>query len=90
VLNYYRSTPKRTIEILFEAETWTVDLINNVITSDTQAQIFKQENFTIMTTYIKQMNYFVTCLNNHTTPMNTFKESVEVLKIALRNVSIEG
>jgi predicted dehydrogenase len=90
VLNYYRRQPKRTIEILFEEDTLTIDLIGNKISNGDGQVIFETPEFTILTTYIDQLRYFMTCLSNNQTPMNTLHESVAVLKISLSNESIKG
>jgi predicted dehydrogenase len=59
VLNYYRKDPKRIIEIIFEDETWTIDLIKNKITGKDEFIIFEISNFSILNTYNDQMQYFI-------------------------------
>jgi predicted dehydrogenase len=85
ILNYYRKDTKRTLEILFEDDTWTVDLINNSIKDRAGYIIFESPNFIISNTYYDQMDYFINCLNQNQQPMNSLKESIEVLKIVLQN-----
>ncbi|NQX55251.1 Gfo/Idh/MocA family oxidoreductase [Pedobacter panaciterrae] len=85
LLNYYRRKPKRTIEILFENTTWTVDLIRNNILTDEGEIIFNNEGYDLINSYVDQMSYFVSHLKDDTLPMNTFSESIEILKITLSN-----
>lgn len=85
VLNYYRKDSKRTIEILFEEETWLIDLIKNKITNHKNDIIFEDTNFHIMDTYKAQMKSFISSLNPNQIQVNTFKESIKVLKICLNN-----
>jgi predicted dehydrogenase len=85
ILNYYRRTPKRTIEILLEDDTLLVDLIANKITDAKGQIIFETENFSILTSYVAQMKYFLACLKQKDAPMNSLKESITVLKTCLSN-----
>lgn len=85
VLNYYRRKAKRTIEILFEHDTWTVDLLKNTIQNDQGEIIINHHDFEMSSTYINQLNYFITCLKAKRRPMNTISESLEILKICLDN-----
>ncbi|MGF1923203.1 MAG: Gfo/Idh/MocA family protein [Bacteroidia bacterium] len=88
VLNYYRRQPKREIEILFEDETWIVDLITNIITTDNGKVIFKPSSFSLIDTYVKQMSYVIGKLNLSERPMNDINETIEILKISLSHESI--
>ncbi len=85
ILNYYRKTPRRTIEILFDTATWVVDLIKSTITTDSNEVIFKAPDFEMSDTYKNQMTYFIECINNNIVPMNTFDESIKVLALSLQN-----
>lgn len=85
ILNYYRRTPKREIEIIFENDMWSVDLINNKIMSDSGECIFKDSEFNIKKTYSNQLQYFISSLKNKEVPMNSFKQSLENLKIILHD-----
>lgn len=85
ILNYYRRDAKRTIEILFEDETWNVDLIKNTITRNDGVEIFSDSTFSVVKTYTDQMNYFINILKVGKEQMNTFAQSVEVLKLCLTN-----
>lgn len=85
ILNYYRRKPKREIEIVFENETWKVDLINNEIKNDKNELLFQDITFNISNTYVNQLEYYIASLKNNKTPMNSLEESIEVLKICLKN-----
>jgi predicted dehydrogenase len=82
---HYRRTPRRTVEILFDTDTWVVDLINCTITAQSGEVIFQSPDFKIMDTYIKQMRYFTACLKDGNAPMNTFENAVKVLQISLKD-----
>jgi predicted dehydrogenase len=85
VLNYYRKKVKRTIEILLDNHIINVDLVNNYVSDENDQILFKTSNFEMRNTYINQMEYFINCIKQNENPMNSFKESVEVLKIVLKN-----
>jgi predicted dehydrogenase len=85
ILNYYRRKPKREIEIVLEKETWLVDLIKNEVKNDKNELLFQDLNFNIKQTYANQLQYFINCLINKHSPMNSLEESIEVLKICLKN-----
>lgn len=81
VLNYYRRDSKRSLELVFEDETWTVDLLTNQIVCNNQL-IFSSEQ-RISDTYKLQMEYFINCLNAGNDTFNTVSNSYDVLKICL-------
>jgi predicted dehydrogenase len=82
-LNYYRPTPKRAIEILFEDSVWTLDLLQNKITDDKGVVIFEDDVHRIKDTYRDQMAYFLDKLEVEGMIENTFAASLNILKIAL-------
>ncbi len=84
-LNYFRRDAKRTIEIVNENSTISVDLIQNRIVDSKDGVLFENTEFKIIDTYVSQLNYFLEKMSNKETPMNTFEESINVLKIALSN-----
>jgi hypothetical protein len=47
--------------------------------------LFQDNTFNVNETYINQLKYFINCLKNNETPMNSFSESIEILKICLNN-----
>ncbi|WP_113924626.1 Gfo/Idh/MocA family protein [Cognataquiflexum aquatile] len=81
-LNYYRKFPKRTIELVWEDDVWVADLLSNTIVSSNLGE-FYQAQYSIQSTYLEQMKYFTECLKNDIKPMNSFEESIDILKIAL-------
>ncbi len=81
-LNYYRKNPKRVIEILFEDETWYVDLLNSTIKNDRDEIVFKTD-FDIMDTYIEQLKYFINHIKHSKPMMNDFNEALKILQITL-------
>ncbi|HEY8928039.1 MAG TPA: Gfo/Idh/MocA family oxidoreductase [Mucilaginibacter sp.] len=84
ILNYYRRKPQRTIEILLDSETWTIDLIKNTVVTDSGELLFGAPDFKIMDTYINQMRYFIDCRAANSAPMNSFAEAVKTLNITLK------
>lgn len=85
ILNYFRKKPKRQIEIIFENESWTVDLIMNRITNDKNEIIFEIKNYNLFESYELQMKYFIKCYYENISPMNNFEESIKTLSISLNN-----
>jgi predicted dehydrogenase len=84
-LNYYRRDPKRYIEVVMEDKTITVDLIQNKVTNSSNEILFTDAVFSMLDTYSAQLKYFLDKLVNNQVPMNTFEDSLNVLKIALSN-----
>jgi predicted dehydrogenase len=81
VLNYYRREPKRNLEIVFEDETWNIDLLKNQVQNADQI-LFKSEQ-RIADTYQIQMEYFMDCIKKQKGSMNTINDAYNVLKICL-------
>jgi predicted dehydrogenase len=87
-INYFRREPKRRIEIVFEDLTLEADLINNRVSNGRGEITFEDVNFSIIDTYLLQLKYFIDKLSKHEPAMNTFEESLDVLKIALSHEPI--
>jgi predicted dehydrogenase len=85
ILNYFRRKPKREIEIVLENESWTIDLIKSEIKNDQDEILFKDPTFQIKDTYFDQLKYFISYLKSGRSPMNSLSESIEILKICLKN-----
>lgn len=83
VLNYYRRDYKRTIEVVFEDETWLVDLKLNTV-SVNGAVIFKDKD-AIIDTYQSQIEYFLHCLNRNIPIENDIESAYKTLKICLNH-----
>jgi predicted dehydrogenase len=81
VLNYYRRDAKRTLELIFDDETWSIDLIKNQITCNNEI-LFKSEQ-RILDTYQAQMEYYMHCLDKKIESFNTISNAYDVLKICL-------
>ena len=81
-LNFYRRKIKRSIEILFENDTWTVDLINSLITNDKNEIIFSSD-FKVIDTYLLQMQHMLDIVNNKAESLNSIHNAIDTLKICL-------
>ena len=84
LLNYYRRKAKRVIEIVFDNETFIIDLIDNCIKDDNGKIIFVADNFVLKDTYVAQLSYFTNLLATKQNPFNSLRESIDVLKIVLQ------
>jgi len=85
VLNYYRKKSKREIEIVFDNEIFLIDLIDNRIIDDENNIVFEEVDFDVKKTYKKQLRYFIDNLKKQEIHMNSLKESIEILKIVLKD-----
>jgi predicted dehydrogenase len=81
VLNYYRRDPKRSFEIVFEDETWNIDLLKNQITCNNQTIFSSGQQ--MADTYQTQMEYFINCINEKANTFNTISDAFNVLKICI-------
>ncbi len=86
-LNYYRKKPKRQIEILLGEEVLVCDLLKCVIYDSNDKILFHQDNYNISDTYLNQMKYFISNLNNEHPYMNDINESFDILKATLNEES---
>ena len=82
ILNYYRPIPKRTIEIICYNDIWEIDLINSTVIKNNEI-VFQEKNYNLNETYEEQLKYFMKCISDFTKPMNSFNESINILKICL-------
>lgn len=81
ILNYYRRENKRSLELVFEDETWNIDLLKNQVNCNDNI-IFNSEQ-RITDTYYDQMKYFIKCINTNIDSFNTVSDAFNVLKICL-------
>lgn len=81
VLNYFRRDSKRTLEIVCEEGTLTVDLLTNTVTMC--GEVLYQSEDDIQDTYLVQMRYFINCLLNNNQSFNTMSDAYSVLQISL-------
>ena len=85
VLNYYRRKLKRQIEVVTEKDTLTIDLVNNNVINDAGVCVYSHDDFIMQDSFTAQLNYFISCIKNNVKPMNSFAESLEILKICLQD-----
>lgn len=83
ILNYYRRDPKRTLEIVFDKETWLINILRNEITSLTTNEIIFRSDQKIIETYALQMNYFIESIKSQNKMSNSISEAYNVLEICL-------
>ena len=81
VLNYYRRDPRRTLELVFDDETWLVDLRANRITCNGREVMASAQ--TVADTYLLQMQYFIQLVQGGQPSFNTVDDAYNVLKICL-------
>jgi len=81
VLNYYRRDSKRTLELVFEDETWNIDLLKNQITCNNQILFSSKQR--IADTYQTQMEYYIDCLRKKTDTFDSISDAYYILKICL-------
>ncbi len=84
ILNYYRFDFKRTIEILTDSDTYTIDIKSSEIKNKNNEVIFKS-NEEMVQTYTHQLNYFINSIKNNTLLMNDVNEALNVLKLCVQN-----
>ncbi|MDE7126133.1 MAG: Gfo/Idh/MocA family oxidoreductase [Muribaculaceae bacterium] len=86
VLNYYRRDPRRTLEIVWDDDTWIADLRNNSVTSAlTGCTLFNSDD-DIPVTMADQIRYMVELSKSPSgKSANTCNDALEVLKICLNN-----
>lgn len=82
-LNYFRVKPKRQIEIVFEDDIFTCDLLNAIIKNSNDQVVFEEKGFKVNHTYLRQMEYFIHHLKDDKPFMNNIIEAFYILKIAL-------
>lgn len=82
ILNYFRRDYKRTLEIVWEDETWLVDLPHNRITSG--SRVIFESSQTIPDTYECQLRYFISLIKRGSThSLNEVSDAVITLRAAL-------
>lgn len=86
-LNYYRKTPKRTIEIITNNDVLIVDLLKYSIFSETEGKMIYSEKIERNELLKRQLSYFLECIKNNQNTMNPIREAYEVLKICLNEES---
>lgn len=89
VLNYYRRDYKRSLEIVFEDDTWRMDLAMNEIT-DSQGNIVFRGKIRPIDTYERQMAGFLNLLAENKQAENNVEQAYDVLKICLKYERPQG
>lgn len=83
-LDYFRKIPQRYMEIVTKESVTTVDLINSVITIDDGKNTEKIEfDFDKNDMYVKEMQYFLECINEGKKSFNDLHFAVDTLKYAI-------
>jgi predicted dehydrogenase len=82
-LNYFRRDAKRTLELVCDNSTLTVDLLKAAVYDSHSGLLFEHKDFTMAETYEDQMKYFMDHLVKKQRFMNSFEDSLSVLKLAL-------
>jgi len=82
VLNYYRKSLRRDLELVTEDGTLLVDLASGFVKLEGKI-IFEAVDFKMEQTYREQLEYFISHIRAGKKMMNDFEEAVNVLKIAL-------
>lgn len=82
ILNYYRRDYKRTLEVVFDDSTWTLDVKNNRIVDETGRNIFNGVSSPI-DTYKKQLSHFISSIQSGVKPENNVDTAYDILKICL-------
>lgn len=77
-LNYFRRTPKRSLEIVFDDKTIFVDLIKNQVFCD--HELVFESSRRISDTYENQLRYFI----KEDNPFNDFDEALKVLSLCIK------
>lgn len=85
ILNYYRRNPKRLIEMVLDNGTIEIDLLECKILHNSNNILYKLDNFQLSRTYYEQMKYFVDSLKLNNRNFNSLKDSIEILRIVLKN-----
>lgn len=84
ILNYYRKTPKREIEIVLENEIIKANLLTNTIINSNGDVLFSQK-IDITYTYKEQIKYFYNLIENKKDKsFSSFQDSLDTLKICLK------
>jgi len=84
-LNYFRTVPKRVIEIVLSDRIFVLDLINFTV-KDSAGKVGCFFEKDMVATYKEQIVYFIALIKGEVQTMNSFESSINTLKISLGNV----
>lgn len=82
ILNYYRKDTKRTLEIITNTKTIKLDLLTGEVLDSEGNLLFHSSNPS-QEIYTHQMQHFLDCIKNKKESVNSFEESIDVLKLVL-------
>jgi len=82
MLNYFRRTTKRTLEVVTNDGGYLIDLIRFKVFDLENKELFAAEP-DVQHSYNAQMTYFIKLISGRANAMNGFDESVNTLKMAL-------
>jgi predicted dehydrogenase len=83
ILNYYRRTPKRTIEIVTNECVFEIDLINSKVHDGKGNELFNSPPNSGILTYHFQMEHFINCIKGNEQPIHSLSESLKILELCL-------
>lgn len=83
VLNYFRITPKRQLEIVAENSIWIANLLTGNIKDQNDEIVYSGGIYSSSQTYRDQMAFFMQRILQAGESFNTIEEAFEVLKISL-------
>ena len=86
-LNYYRQDSKRQIEVLFDDETWVIDLLQGTVRSNNNL-LFCAGDQGIALTYSAQAKHVIEMLSSKVESINPIPQSIEILKICLSSEKV--
>lgn len=82
VLNYYRRDYRRRLEVLFDDDTWAVDLKENTVRNSRGELVYQGRN-SVLDTYTQQMQQFVDGVAAGSFFENDVHEAYKILKTCL-------
>lgn len=81
VLNYYRKDKKRTLEIITDDDSITIDFVKNCISSNMNKQIiFNSDKDLMAVSYTKQIEYFLSICKNKMLLESNFNSATMTMK----------
>lgn len=81
ILNYYRKSPKRSLEIICESGTYTIDILRNKICFEGKEIYISEQKF--IDTYKDQMRFFIDKIMSKKEKFNTVNEAYKILDLCL-------
>lgn len=82
ILNYYRTIPKRTMEIVCKSGIYLVDLLDNTITFNDEVIFSSGQR--IIDTYVDQLSFFINNVLTGKSTFNAIEEGYNILELCLK------